>query len=222
MNIDQKIRIVLAEDHRLVRQGIRHFIEQSPECEVVGEAGDGEQALALIKSLHPDILVCDIRLPRLNGIDLVRLAKEHSPETRSLVLSAYDDDEYIMELMLAGASGYLLKTVDSTTLLESVFKVSRGEIVLGQDISVKVARLWAEGTIQGYSKKLLTLQESEVLRLAAKGLKNKSIAEQLNLKTRTIENYFNHIFKKLSVSSRSEAILHGLAKHLIDAEENPH
>jgi two-component system, NarL family, response regulator LiaR len=220
MNTYHKIRIVLAEDHLLVRQGIRHLLELSPDCEVVGESGDGEQALALVKSLHPDILLCDIRMPRLNGIDLVRQAKEYSPETRSLVLSAYDDEEYIFELMLAGASGYHLKTVDSNTLLDSIFKVYRGEAVLGQDIAAKVAKLWAARNIRKNSKKLLTFRETEILHLASKGLKNKSIAERLNLNTRTVEGYFYSINKKLSVSSRSEAILYGVNRHLIDLEES--
>ncbi|MBI4303417.1 MAG: response regulator transcription factor [Chloroflexi bacterium] len=216
MDTEKKIRIVLAEDHQVMRQGLRYVLEQYPDFDVVGEAGNGEEALKVAGSLHPDILLSDIRLPLLNGIGVVRHIKKLSPKTKVLILSAYDDDEYVLELMWAGAAGYLLKTISSNELAEAVRKVNSGSTVLHPEIAAKIARLWANTTVHKNEPKELTIRETELLRLAGEGLSNKAIAEKLELSVRTVEKHFNNILGKLSVSSRKEAIRYGMKRHLID------
>jgi DNA-binding NarL/FixJ family response regulator len=213
----ETIKIVLAEDHSLMRAGTRHILEQYPDFQVVGEAEDGQQAVELIKNLKPDIAILDIRMPKLNGIEVVRYVKSLSPNTKTLMLTAYDDDEYILALMEAGASGYLLKTAHEKELVDSVRGVYSGEPVLHPAIAMKIARLWAQrGTIpQPVLTEQLSARETEVLELAARGLRNKAIAEKLGISTRTVEGHFNGIFTKLGVSSRLAAILEAMSRHLV-------
>ncbi|MBI2872276.1 MAG: response regulator transcription factor [Chloroflexi bacterium] len=215
------IRIVLAEDHALVREGTRRILEQHPDLEVVGEAGDGEQALELVGRLQPDVAILDIRLPKLSGIEVVRRMGEQSPKTKALMLTAYDDDDYILALMEAGATGYLLKTARANELVEAVRSVHRGEPVLHPAIAVKVARLWGHRRVaveQGPAEEL-TSREREVVVLAAKGLRNKAIAETLGISVRTVEGHFNNILAKLGVSSRTEAVLYALSRRWVSLEE---
>jgi DNA-binding NarL/FixJ family response regulator len=219
----ETIKIILAEDHALMREGTKHILEQYPEFQVVGEAEDGQQAVDLIKNLKPDIAILDIRMPKLNGIEVVRQVKSLSPNTKTLILTAYDDDEYILALMEAGASGYLLKTAHEKELIDSVRGVHSGEPVLHPTIAMKIARLWAQrGTAgQQSSVEQLSSREIEVLELASRGLRNKAIAEKLGISTRTVEGHFNSIFAKLGVSSRMAAILEAISRHLVTlSEEN--
>jgi DNA-binding NarL/FixJ family response regulator len=211
-----KIRIVLAEDHYLMREGLRHILEQVPDFEVAGEAGDGNQALELVKSLQPDVLICDIRMPEANGITVARHVKKISPGTKVIVLSAYDDDEYVLELMSAGASAYLLKSVDKNELIDSVRKVLSGATILHSKIAAKIGRLLSDSARNKETEKELTPRETEILQLAAEGLRNKAIAEKLKLSPRTVENHFSSILSKLSVSSRTEAVHYGLKKRIIE------
>lgn len=213
----EPIRIVLAEDHALMREGTRRILEQYPDLKVVGEAEDGEQALELIERLQPDIAILDIRMPQLNGVDVVRRMKSCCPATKALMLTAYDDDDYILALMEAGASGYLLKTARTKELVESVHSVFLGEPVLHPTIAMKVARLWAQRRIPAKkeSAEQLSPREQEILELAAAGLRNKAIAEKLNISVRTVEGHFNSIFLKLNVASRIEAVLYAISRGLV-------
>jgi DNA-binding NarL/FixJ family response regulator len=219
----ETIKIILAEDHALMREGTKHILEQYPEFQVVGEAEDGQQAVDLIKNLKPDIAILDIRMPKLNGIEVVRQVKSLSPNTKTLILTAYDDDEYILALMEAGASGYLLKTAHEKELIDSVRGVHSGEPVLHPTIAMKIARLWAQRGTSGQQSSVeqLSSREIEVLELASRGLRNKAIAEKLGISTRTVEGHFNSIFAKLGVSSRMAAILEAISRHLVTlSEEN--
>jgi DNA-binding NarL/FixJ family response regulator len=215
------IRILLADDHTLVRQGTRRLLEEHSDFEVVGEAADGEQALYQVARVNPDVVILDIRMPGLSGIEVVRRINESSPETRILVLSAYDDDEYILALMEVGVSGYLLKTAQANELVEAVRDVARGKNVLHPDIAMKVARLWARRrTLSGQDVSgQLSPREMEILRLAAKGQHAKAIADNLGISVRTVSGHFDSIFNKLGVSSRIEAVLYALSRHLIAPEE---
>ncbi len=217
----EPIRIVLVEDHSLMREGIRHALEQDPGLTVVGEAEDGEQALALIERLQPDVAILDIRIPKLNGIEVVRRMKDRCPNTKALMLTAYDDEDYILALTEAGGSGYLLKTVQKRELIESVHSVHSGESILHPAIAAKVARLWGQrgiSTMQGLTEQL-SPREREILKLAAKGLRNKAIADNLGISVRTVEGHFNGIFAKLNVSSRMEAVLYAISQHIVFLEE---
>ena len=216
----EPIHVVLAEDHALMREGTRRTLEQYPDIAVVGEAEDGEHALELIKSLRPDLAILDIRMPKLNGIEVVRQMKDCCPGTKALVLTAYDDDDYVLALMQAGAAGYLLKTAQAAQLIESVRAVHAGEYVLHPAIAVKVARLWAQGAASArQAAEQLSAREQEVLELAARGLRNKGIADKLSISVRTVEGHFNSIFAKLGVSSRLEAVLYAVSHHLVTMEE---
>jgi NarL family two-component system response regulator LiaR len=217
----ETIKIVLADDHSLMRAGTRHILEQYPDFEIIGEAEDGYQALEMIKTLKPDVAILDIRMPKLNGIEVVRQMKKFSPDTKALMLTAYDDDEYVLALMEAGASGYLLKTAHEKALADSVRGIHSGEPVLDPAIAMKIARIWAQrGTsAKQVSAEQLSPRELDVLELAAKGLRNKAIADKLGISIRTVEGHFNGIFTKLGVSSRMEAVLEGLSRHLITSGE---
>ena len=217
----ENIRIVLAEDHALMRAGTRSLLDKYPDLQVVGEAEDGQKALEVIKELKPDVAILDIRMPKLNGIEVVRQLKAVSPDTKALMLTAYDDDDYVLALMEAGASGYLLKTAHEKELVDSIRTVKSGEPVLDPAIAMKIARLWAnrgKPAQQGFPEQL-SPRELEVLELAAKGLRNKAIADKLGISIRTVEGHFNSIFSKLGVSSRMEAVLEALSRHLVSSTE---
>ena len=208
----EQIRVVLGEDHALVREGTRRILEEAGDFTVVGEAGDGSQVLALIEELHPDVAVLDIRIPRLSGIDVVRRMRERSPATRALMLTAYDDDEFILAALDAGAAGYLLKTARAAELLDAIRRVHAGEPVLQAAIATKVARLWLRRPgVRSDLTEPLSPREREVLELAASGLRNRVIADRLGISSRTVEGHFNSILGKLGVSSRLEAVLYALS-----------
>ncbi len=217
----ERIRIILADDHPMMREGTRRILEQSPNLKVIGEAEDGQQALELMKRLQPDVAILDIRMPKLNGIEVVRRIAEHSPNTKALMLTAYDDDDYILALMEAGASGYVLKTARASELIDAVQRVHLGEPVLHPAITMKVARLWASRRDWARQElpQQLSLREREVLQLAAKGLRNRAIADKLGISVRTVEGHFNSIFAKLGVSSRLEAVLYAVSRHVVNIEE---
>ncbi|OGO22866.1 MAG: hypothetical protein A2144_02455 [Chloroflexi bacterium RBG_16_50_9] len=217
----EPIRIVLAEDHSLMREGTRRILERYSDLTVVGEAEDGQQALELVAKLRPDVAILDIRMPKLSGIEVVRRMKDCCPDTRALMLTAYDDYDYILALMEAGASGYLLKTAHESELVDSVRSINSGEAVLHPAIAAKVARLWAQGRTyaeHGPSEQL-SPRELEVLELAAKGHRNKAIAEKLGISVRTVEGHFNNIFVKLGVSSRIEALLYAVSRRVVVLDE---
>ncbi len=214
------IRIVLADDHALLREGTRHMLEQYPDLQVVGEAGDGEQALALIGEHRPDVALLDIRMPRLSAIEVVRRLPEVSPGTRSLILTAYDDDDFVLAAMEAGVNGYLLKTIKAAELADSVRAVHRGETVLHAEISRKFALMWARK--QPRSEHVpLTAREMEILTLASRGLRNKEIAQTLGMSIRTVESHFSAILGKLGVPSRTAAVVYGAAHHWFTLEPKP-
>lgn len=217
----EPIKIFLAEDHLLMREGTRRILEEYPDLTIVGEADDGQQALELITRLQPDIAILDIRMPKLNGIALVRRMKESSPSTKALILTAYDDDDYILALMEIGAWGYLLKTTQADELVEAVRLIHLGEPVLDRAIAVKVAHLWAHHRIvtgDDFSTQL-SPREQEILECAAKGLRNKDIAAKLYMSVRTVEGHLSSIYNKLHVSSRTQAVLYAISQHLVSLEE---
>ncbi|MDA8219217.1 MAG: response regulator transcription factor [Dehalococcoidales bacterium] len=218
----ETIRTVLGDDHTLVREGTRRILEQHADLSVVGEAGDGQAALELVKRLRPDVLILDIRMPKLSGVEVVRSMKQDGLDTRVLVLTAYDDDDYILALMEAGASGYMLKTARAGELVDAVRRIHEGEPVLHPSIAVKVARLWNRRQVSVHQDApgQLSPREREVLELAGKGLRNKMIAGKLGISMRTVEGHFNSILAKLGVSSRLEAVLYAVSHGWIALEES--
>lgn len=217
-----RIRVLLAEDHVLVREGTRELLEREEDIEVVGEAGDGEEAVRLAMQLRPDVAIVDIAMPRLNGIEVTKQIKEKCPATAVLILSAYDDDEYVFALLEAGAAGYLLKSVRSRELVAATRAVNSGESALHPAIARKVVdhftraplRLGRESAVDQ-----LTRRELQVLKLAAKGMTNREIAQELVLSIRTVQAHLRNIFRKMQVGSRTEAVIRGLREGWLTLED---
>jgi NarL family two-component system response regulator LiaR len=216
-----QIRILLADDHVLVRQGTRELLEQEEDLTVVAEAGDGEEAVRLAASTHPDVAIMDISMPRLDGIEATQQIKTHDPTIAVLVLTAYDDDQYVFALLEAGAAGYLLKDVQASELVKAVRAVHAGESILHPTIARKVINRFARPADKHDEDVLdqLTGREMEVLRLAAKGMTNLEIAQELVISVRTVQVHLSNVFGKMGVGSRTEAVLHALRKGWITLED---
>ena len=214
-----KIRIIVAEDHEMVRKGTSRILSQYPDFDIVGEAADGEQTLELVKNLHPDIIICDIRMPKLDGIEVVRRMKELYPGVKIMMLSAYDDEDYVSALIKLGVSGYLLKTVDLNELAQAIRAICLGEIVIHPRIASKISRLMQYSSSASKIRDSLSPREYEVLRLASNGLDNEAIAGRLNLSVRTIEGNLLRIYSKFGVSSRLEAIDLAISNNIVQKPE---
>jgi NarL family two-component system response regulator LiaR len=219
----RKIRILIADDHAVVREGTRRILEQEPDMEVVGEAGDGEEAVNLATSLKPDVAIVDVSMPKMDGIEATRKIKAACPSINVLILSAYDDDQFIFSLLEAGAAGYLLKSIRSRELLDAIRAVYSGESVLHPSIARKVLNRFVSTSDRPTESKeplgVLSDREMEVLKLAAKGFSNQDIAEKLCLSIRTVQGHLGHIFNKLQVSSRTEAVVRALKEGWVTLDD---
>jgi NarL family two-component system response regulator LiaR len=217
-----KIRIVIADDHAVVREGTRTLLEREEDLEVVGEAGDGEEALKLIEKLQPDVAILDISMPKLSGIEVTKRIKPRFPSLAVLILTAYDNDEYIFALLEAGAAGYLLKDVPGREIVDAVRSVHSGESVLHPSIARKVIQRAIMGSTRATEIKTnieLSDREKEVLKLAARGMTNKDIADSLCISIRTVQGHINSIFHKLGVGSRTEAIFQSVKRGWLSFED---
>lgn len=218
----EKIRVLLAEDHVVVREGTRELIQREQDMEVVGEAGDGEQAIELAATLRPDVVIMDIAMPKVNGIEATKRIKELYPTTAVLILTAYDNEQYIFALLEAGAAGYLLKNVRRSELIDAVRAVRAGESVLHPVVTRKVLEQLRGGEGrpgERAGRDILSEREMEVLRLASKGISNKDIARELVVSVRTVQAHLGNIFNKLGVGSRTEAVLHALRRGWFSLDE---
>jgi DNA-binding NarL/FixJ family response regulator len=218
----EKIRVVLADDHALVRQGIGRFLEDSGEITVVAEAEDGERALELVAEHQPDIAVVDIRMPKVSGVDLARRIKAEYPQVKILILTAYDDDPYVFALLQAGVDGYILKTADSTQLIQAVHRVADGEPALDPVVAKRLIERVASGRVALRGDEVVerpTDRELAVLRLAGKGLTNKGIGQELGISARTVQGHLARVYSKLHVSTRTEAVLKAIQEGWITVDD---
>ncbi len=220
------IRILLAEDHVVVRQGTRQLLEHEPDFEIVGEAGDGEEAVRLAAQLKPDVVIMDVAMPKLSGIEATKQIKAQLPSVIVLVLTGYDYDEYVFSMLEAGAAGYLLKNVSGDELIHAIRAVYGGEPMMHPTILKKLITrfktpLTPAGPALSDSPQSLSERETEVLKVAAKGMSNKDIANTLFISERTVQAHMRSIFNKLGVGGRSGAILYGLKRGWFNIEDLP-
>ena len=217
------IKILIADDHAVVREGTRQILEHEADLKVVAEAGDGEEAVRLAGSFKPDVAIIDIAMPKLDGIEATKQIKALYPTIAVLILTAYDDDQFVFSLLEAGAAGYLLKSVRGRELVDAVRAVYAGESVLHPSIARKVLNRFvpvAGKPLKQEPSEVLTEREIEVLRLATRGLSNQEIANELYLSLRTVQTHLSHIFNKLQVSSRTEAVVRALKEGWVSLEDD--
>jgi len=220
------INLILADDHAVVRAGTRQLLERQPDLRVVGEAADGEEAVRLAKELKPHVVVMDVRMPKMSGVEATRRIKQEVPEVAVLVLTAHDDDEYVFALLQAGANGYLLKTAEMEELVKAIRAVAAGQSALDPVVTGKVVAQFASGrslpdVLANVKDEYegLTEREMEILRLVGRGLTNKDIGQQLYISDRTVQAHLSNIFSKLGVNSRTEAVMYAVRRGWISAGE---
>ncbi len=214
------IRIVIADDHAIVREGLRALLDTEPGMELIGEAADGEQAALLARSLHPDVILLDMVMPRKNGLEAIAEITEHEPSARILVLTSFAEDDQVFPAIKAGALGYLLKDSAPRELLQAIRDVYRGEAALHPAIARKVIQELNQPSPLPPTSDPLTEREVEVLRLVAKGLSNDDIASQLVVSERTVRTHVSNILGKLHLANRTQAALYALREGIasLDSE----
>lgn len=206
----EPIRVLLADDHAVVRAGIRQFLERAEDIQVIGEADDGEAAKEFIQKNQPDVAVLDIKMPKASGIDVTHWIRAHHRQVGVLILSAFDDDPYVLAVLQAGANGYVLKTASPLDIIQAVRDVAAGKSALDPDITQKVMAQLV-GYKEGSPVEQLTDRELEVLTLVGRGYTNKAIGVQLDISDRTVQGHLARIFNKLSASSRTEAVMRAVS-----------
>jgi two-component system response regulator NreC len=213
-----KIRVLLADDHTILRDGIRALLEDQSDMEVIGEAEDGQATVKMVAKLKPDVVVMDIAMPLLNGLEATRQIQRDYPQVKVLILTMHENEEYIRQVLAAGALGYVLKDAAARDLLGAIRTVNQGEAVLSPAITRLVIEdylRWGDIRPEDTSNGL-TLREREVLQLIAEGYTNKEIAEILNLSVKTIQSHRTNLMNKLDLHDRGELIKYAIQKKIID------
>ena len=210
------MRILIADDHGIVRGGLRLLLDRQPDMQVVAEAGDGVEAVQIALRERPDICVLDVSMPRMTGLQATVEIKSHAPEIAVLVLSMYDDERYLFEALQAGASGYILKQEADTALVDAVRAVARGEPFMTNAAEQSLLREWMADDSTGPVEPL-TLREREVLKLIAEAYTNKAIGETLHLSEKTVESHRANLMRKLEMRDRVELVRYAIRRGLIEA-----
>ena len=216
-----KIKVLLAEDHTIVRKGLRSLLDGETDIEVIGEAEDGREAVQKTQQLRPDIVLMDITMPGLNGLEATRQIKKRFPEVKVLVLTMHANEEYILQVLQAGASGYVVKQAVVGELVSALRAVQRGDSFLSPSICRRVVEEYirqAAARAERDSYGELTEREREVLQLIAEGHSNKSIADSLSISVKTVETHRAHLLEKLGIGSTAELIRYAIRKKVIDLE----
>jgi NarL family two-component system response regulator LiaR len=216
------ITIMLADDHPLLRQALRNVLERQPDFKIIAEASDGEEAVRLALERDPNVVIMDINMPRLNGLEAIRQIRAQKPAITVLVLTVHDDSEHVLGVLEAGAAGYLTKSVFGTEVVHAIRSVVSGETVLSTEISQQILRhalRYSTKPIPIDVAQKLNVREMEILKRAAKGLSNKNIALELSLSLPTIKTYLSDIFGKLGANSRTEAVIIGLRSGILSMSD---
>jgi two-component system response regulator NreC len=219
--MSRKVRIVIAEDHTILREGLRALLSSNPDFEVVGEAEDGREAIRCADELKPHLILTDLSMPRMNGMEAIKEIKRESPETKVLVLTVHKAEEYILAAFRAGADGYLLKDSTYTELVMAVNKVLSGKHYISPEISEKVVEGYLEGKKALKSKtswETLTQREREILKLIAEGYKNKEIADDLCISVKTVEKHRANLMEKLNLHNAQALTAFAIEKGLVSRE----
>jgi DNA-binding NarL/FixJ family response regulator len=218
--VREKIKILLADDHALFREGLRSLLEDQDDIEIVGEAEDGLEAIKLVPQLNPTIVLMDINMPVINGVEATRAILRDNQQVDVIILTMYPQDEHVFEALKAGAKAYLLKDTRSRKLLEVIRNVSKGQAVIDAEMTARLLNEFRRLADQNEPKPAkieeLTDQERKILTFVADGASNKDIAVELNLSERTIKNYLSVIFQKLQVNNRTEAAIRAMKDGLVD------
>ena len=220
-----KITILLADDHMVVRQGLKALLEAQPDMIVVGEASNGRQALQIARKLAPDVVVMDIAMPSLNGLEATRQIIRAVPTTKVLILSSYNDDEYVSQLTEAGAAGYLLKQTAATDLIRAIREIHKGKAFFSPAVSRRLLEYYRETIVKGARvprpRSFLTSRETEVLQLIAEGEGNKQIAAELSISIKTVEKHRQQVMNKLHIHEVAGLTRYAISKGMIESGANP-
>jgi DNA-binding NarL/FixJ family response regulator len=205
----EPLRILIADDHPLFRHGIREFLNLSPDIQVVGEAMDGEEAMSQAETLHPDVILMDVNMPGVNGIEATRRILHASPHIRILVVTMFEDDGTVFAAMRAGARGYILKDADKENILRAIKAVANGEAIFSPTIATRLIDFFStqSSSLPRDIFPSLTERERQILQLIARGKSNAEIARELSLSPKTVYNYVSNILSKLQVADRAQAII---------------
>ena len=216
----KKITVLLADDHRILREGVKSLLEKTPDIEVVGEAGEGGEAVAKAQALSPDIVLMDITMPGMNGLEATRQIKALKPNTRVLILSMHESNQYISQFLRSGASGYVLKETAASDLAGAIRVVFQGDAFLYPSIARKLLEEYLQKVQSGEESESydgLTGREREVLKMIAEGKSNKEIADALSLSIRTVQSHRANLMSKLHMHDRTELVRYAIRKGLIPA-----
>ena len=214
--MSENIQILITDDHAIVRKGLRTLVESEPGMEVVGEAADGVEAVFKARSLNPDVILMDMMMPRMDGLEAINEIIRDNPEARILVITSFAEDDKIFPAIKAGALGYLLKDSTPEQLIQAIYAVYNGESSLHPSIALKVIRELNRPSELPPTEEPLTTREVEVLKLVARGLTNQEIAEILVISERTVGNHIGNILNKLHLANRTQAALYALREGLVD------
>ena len=217
----ETIRLFIADDHVVVREGLRALLGTEPGLEIIGEAADGKDAVAAIRTLKPDVVLLDLVMPHMSGLDVIIEVVRDNPQVRILVLTSFSDDDKVFPAIKAGALGYLLKDSSPQELIQAIRDVYHGEPSLDPAIALKLLHEFKEPAAQPPTPEPLTEQEVKVLRLVSRGLANQEIAEMLGISERTVRTHVGNILSKLHLANRTQAALYALRKGLSPVDSSP-
>jgi two-component system NarL family response regulator len=222
----ERIKVLIVDDHRVVREGLSAILKSKENLHVVGEAQDGQEAVEHVRSLEPDVVLMDVSMPRMGGVEATRIIKREFPHIGIIALTMYEEQQYIFDLVRAGATGYLLKDSDSAQIVKAIESIYRGESLIHPSVASKILAEFSllaqkKGKKASWVEHDLTEREITVLRLVADGKTNKEIANALDLSEKTVKNHVRNIFHKLQVYDRTQAAILAIRKGLIELEPRP-